>query len=138
MCGVGVLEQFEDTSVHLLSRLFSRVSTGIWAVLMFVTGKVDDDFIICGDIAENESSCRPSNFSNSFGSLAPGKSCLLANIKMGTPWKCLYNHVMKTVYDLIFQQKKIILHDSQNIWLSASTPFWPPPYVLRLPNRLQK
>lgn len=86
VCGGGVLEQFDDTSVLLLSRLFRRVSTGLWPVLIFAdTGNVDCDFIICGEIAENDNSCRPSNFSNSFGSLAPGKSCLLANIKMGTP-----------------------------------------------------
>ncbi len=32
-----------------------------------------------------ESSCNPSNFSNCFGSRAPGKSCLLASISTGTP-----------------------------------------------------
>lgn len=87
VCGGGVLEQFDDTSVLLLSRLFNRVSTGLWPLLMFAdTGNVDCDFIICGGIAEKDSSCKPSNFSNSFGSLAPGKSCLFANINMGTPW----------------------------------------------------
>lgn len=47
VCGGGVLEQFDDTSVLLLSRLFKRVSTGLWPLLMFAdTGNVDDDFII--------------------------------------------------------------------------------------------
>lgn len=87
VCGGGVLEQFDDTSVLLFSMLFNRVSTCLWPlVLMFAdTGNVDCDFIICGGIIENDSSCKPSNFSNSFGSLAPGKSCLLANINIGTP-----------------------------------------------------
>lgn len=31
-------------------------------------------------------SCRPRSFSSSLESLAPGKSCLLANINTGTPW----------------------------------------------------
>lgn len=88
VCGGGVLEQFDDTSVLLLSRLFNRVSTGLWPLLMFAdTGNVDDDFIIWGGITENDSSRKPSNFSSSFGSLAPGRSCLLANINIGTPWK---------------------------------------------------
>lgn len=93
VCG-GVLEQFDDTSVLLLSRLFNRDSIGLWPLLMFAdTGNVDEDLIICGDITENDSSCRPSNFSNSFGSLAPGKSCLLANIKIGTPCKIIRMNV---------------------------------------------
>lgn len=86
VCGGGVLEQFDDTSVLLLSRLFNRVSTGLWPLLMFAdTGNVDDDFIIWGGITENDSSRKPSSFSSSFGSLAPGRSCLLANINIGTP-----------------------------------------------------
>lgn len=87
MCGGGVeLEQFDETSVLLLSKLFNRESIGLCPLLMFAdTGNVDEDFIICGGITENDSSCRPSSFSNSFGSLAPGKSCLLAKIKIGTP-----------------------------------------------------
>lgn len=102
VCGGGVLEPFEDTSVHLLSRLFNRVSTALWPVLIFAdTGNVDDDFIICGEIDENDISCRPSNFSNSFGSLAPGKSCLLANIKMGTPYN-LYLNINKFYVKNIF------------------------------------
>lgn len=32
------------------------------------------------------SSWSPNNFSSSFGSLAIGKSCLLARIKSGVPW----------------------------------------------------
>lgn len=89
VCGGGVeLEQFDETSVLLLSKLFNRESIGLCPLLMFAdTGNVDEDFIICGGIIENDSSCKPSNFSNSFGSLAPGKSCLLAKIKIGTPWK---------------------------------------------------
>lgn len=32
------------------------------------------------------SSYKPKSFSNSLGSLAPGKSCLFANISTGVPW----------------------------------------------------
>lgn len=46
---------------------------------------MDADLIICAGIV-NDSSCNPNSFSNSLGSLAPGKSCLLANISMGTPY----------------------------------------------------
>jgi len=35
--------------------------------------------------AMGESSCSPNNFSSSFGSLAIGKSCLLAKIRSGVP-----------------------------------------------------
>lgn len=41
-----------------------------------------------GHIGDN--SCKPNNFSNSFGSRAPGRSCLFANINTGTPWKKNY------------------------------------------------
>lgn len=86
VCG-GVLEQFDDPSILLLSILFNRVSSVVTPLLIFVeTGNVDADFIIWAGI-ENDNSCNPSNFSNSLGSLAPGKSCLFANINIGTPCK---------------------------------------------------
>lgn len=45
----------------------------------------DDESTCVATTCIGDSSCSPSNFSNSFGSLAPGKSCLFANIRMGTP-----------------------------------------------------
>lgn len=47
-------------------------------VLLLVPPIVD-----AGHMGDN--SCSPSNFSNSLGSRAAGRSCLLANIKTGTP-----------------------------------------------------
>lgn len=51
-----------------------------------------NDFSILPDETDSEramgelSSWSPSNFSNSIGSLAIGKSCLFANINRGVPW----------------------------------------------------
>lgn len=87
VCG-GVLEQFDETSVLFDSILFNFCVGG--CPLIFAdTGNVEADFIICVGIIENDNSCKPSNFSNSFGSLAPGKSCLFANIRIGTPCVCV-------------------------------------------------
>lgn len=48
------------------------------------TSTEDDEDTSCwGNNGDN--SCKPRSFSNSLGSLAPGKSCLFANIRMGTP-----------------------------------------------------
>lgn len=71
VAGIGVLHLPSDTELFMFAD----------------KGTVDDDFIICGGsvLIANDSSYKPSSFSNSFGSLAPGKSCLLANINMGTP-----------------------------------------------------
>jgi hypothetical protein len=73
-----------------------------WSIFFVVASEDDDDeaMVLSGktppsilesvpDDTEREigvrSSCRPSNFSNSFGSFAIGKSCLLAKIKSGVP-----------------------------------------------------
>lgn len=118
VCGGGVLEQFDDTSVLLLSRLFNRESIGLWPVVILAdTGNVDDDFIICGGITENDSSCKPSNFSNSFGSLAPGKSCLLANIKIGTPCKQSIRKSLKYASSRMGMQHKF-QYDERLTWFS--------------------
>lgn len=150
MCGGGVeLEQFDDTSVHLLSKLFNRVSIGLWWPLVFKfadTGNVDDDFIICDGITENDSSCKPSNFSNSFGSLAPGKSCLLAKIKIGTPCSNkkkkttqTHNFQLSCIFDFCeyFDEIHRFLRDFPNILLYASVPFWLLPCVPHPQNRRQ-
>lgn len=77
---------------------------GFWSMCFVVASEDDDDeaMLLSGntppsmlasvpDDTESEigvrSSCRPNNFSNSFGSFAIGKSCLLAKIKSGVPWK---------------------------------------------------
>lgn len=84
VCG-GVLEQSEYESMLFVSILFSLV---VCPLLIFAeTGNAEADLIICVGIVENDSSCKPRSLSNSFGSLAPGKSCLFANTRIGTPWK---------------------------------------------------
>lgn len=89
-CG-DALEQCDEPSILLASWPCNRLSNVlvVWCaaalLLTFVdTGSVDADLIICAGIV-NDNSCNPRSFSNSFGSLAPGRSCLLANISIGTP-----------------------------------------------------
>lgn len=81
VCG-GVLEQTDDASMLLVSILFSLVVCPL--LILAETGNVEADLIICVGIVANDSSCKPRSLSNSFGSLAPGKSCLFATIKIGT------------------------------------------------------
>lgn len=54
-------------------------------ILFAVEPGADADASNCCGVHSGDNSCRPSNFSSSFGSLAPGKSCLFANINIGTP-----------------------------------------------------
>lgn len=62
------------------------------ALLLLPDDLIDDDCELLdvamgiGAVAHNgDNSCRPNSFSSSFGSFAPGRSCLLANINIGTP-----------------------------------------------------
>lgn len=58
----------------------------VWCCkLLVVDTGTDADEDNCWGGQSGDSSCNPNNFSNSFGSLAPGKSCLLAKINIGTP-----------------------------------------------------
>lgn len=61
--------------------------------VVFDTGTEADEVNCCGG-HNGDNSCKPRSFSNSFGSLAPGKSCLFAKIKIGTPCKMFNIYVL--------------------------------------------